>query len=266
MAKNEVKWGAILSYILIFLNSIYGLVITPFVLGTIGESEYGVYKTIGALTATISVMELGLGGTVQKFIAQFRAQKEEQKSHNFSAMSMIQAAVLAIGMAVVGAILFFTIDPTYSGSFSAAELTRAKQIYVVLVITVVIHIFENVFFGIIGGYNRFTFSNGVKLISLVIRIILYFILLPIFKNSLAIVLISLAMEIAVVAIEFVFIKKALGHKIKLYFWDKAMFKETFSYTILLFIQSLIIQFNGNIDNIVIGAAIGTSAVTVYSYK
>jgi O-antigen/teichoic acid export membrane protein len=34
---------------------------------------------------------------------------------------------------------------------------------------------------------------------------------------------------------------------------------------LLFAQSLIIQFNGNIDNIVIGAVLGASAVTVYSF-
>ena len=60
-----------LSYVLIALNSIYGLVIMPFILGTIGESEYGVYKTIGAMTSTISVMDLGIGGTMQKYIAQF---------------------------------------------------------------------------------------------------------------------------------------------------------------------------------------------------
>ena len=51
MAKNEVKWGALLSYALIALNSIYGLVIMPFILGAIGESEYGVYKTIGSMTS-----------------------------------------------------------------------------------------------------------------------------------------------------------------------------------------------------------------------
>ena len=63
MAKSEVKYGALLSYVLIIINSLYGLVITPYILSTIGESEYGVYKTIGALTASISVLELGIGGT-----------------------------------------------------------------------------------------------------------------------------------------------------------------------------------------------------------
>ena len=69
MRKNEVKIGALLSYLLIFLNSFYGLVIAPYVLGTIGNSEYGVYKTIASMTASVSVLEFGLSGTLQRYLA-----------------------------------------------------------------------------------------------------------------------------------------------------------------------------------------------------
>lgn len=265
MAKSEVKWGALLSYVLIALNSIYGLIIMPFVLGAIGESEYGVYKTIGAMTATISVMELGLGSTMQKYIAQYRAQKEEKKAYNYSAMCLIQAVVMAFAMAVVGLCLFFTLEPVYGNTFTVSEMYRAKQVYIVLVCYVVFHIFENVLFGIISGYNRFIFTNSVKLTTLISKILIYLIILPIFKNSLAIVLTMLVLEFVIIAAECVYIKFVLKHKIKLYSWDKAVFKETFLYTILLFVQSIIIQFNGNVDNMVIGAVIGTSAVTVYSF-
>lgn len=265
MAKNEVKWGAILSYILIALNSVYGLVIMPFVLGAIGESEYGVYKTIGAMTSTLSVMELGLGGTMQKFIAQYRAQKNDRKAYNFSAMCIIQAVVMAAAIIVVGAALFFTLEPTYGNSFTSAELSRAKQIYIVLVCYIVLHIFENVLFGIIAGYNRFVFSNSVKLLTLGLKIAIYLVLLPVFKNALAIVMTTLLLEFVIISMECFYIKCVLKHKVKLYEWDKAVFKETFVYTILLFVQSIIIQFNGNVDSIVIGAVIGTSAVTVYSF-
>lgn len=265
MAKNEVKWGAILSYVLIALNSVYGLVIMPFVLGAIGESEYGVYKTIGAMTSTLSVMELGLGGTMQRFIAQYRAQKDDRKAYNFSAMCIIQAAFMAAAITVVGAALFFTLEPTYGRSFTSAELIRAKQIYIVLVFYIILHIFENVLFGIIAGYNRFVFSNSVKLSTLVLKIVIYLVILPVFKNALAIVMTTLVLEFAIISMECLYIKYALKHKVKLYEWDKAVFKESFVYTILLFIQSIIIQFNGNVDSIVIGAVIGTSAVTVYSF-
>lgn len=265
MAKSEVKWGAMLSYILTIFSSVYGLIIMPFVLGTIGESEYGVYKTIGAMTATISVMELGLGGTMQRFLAQYRVQREEQKCYNFSAMCMIQAAILSTFMLVIGGCLFFTLDSTYGATFTSQELFRAKQIFLVLVWYVALHIFENVFFGIIAGYNKFIFSNTLKLLALIFKILLYFIILPIFKNAFAIVTISLVIEILIIAIEYFYVRNRLNHRIKLYFWDKAVFVESLSYTLLLFIQSLLIQFNGNVDNIVIGAFIGTASVTVYSF-
>ncbi len=265
MAKNEVKWGAILSYILIFINSLYGFVITPFVLDAIGGSEYGVYKTIGSITSTIAVMELGLGGTVQKFIAQYRAEKEKEKSYNFSGMCMIQAAVISFAMMIVGVVMFFAIEPAYQNSFTPGELIRAKQIYIILLIYVLLRIFENVFWGIIAGHNKFTFSNSMKIASILTRVLLYFVVLPIFKNAIAIVSVTLCLEIVLILVEYIYIKKKLKHKIKLYFWDKVVFKESFMYTALLFVQSLIIQFNGNVDNIVIGAVIGTQAVTLYSF-
>lgn len=265
MARNEVKWGATLSYVLIALNSIYGLVIMPFILGAIGESEYGVYKTIGAMTSTISVMELGLGGTMQKYVAQFLAQKDEKKAYNYSAMCLIQASIMGTVMLATGIALYFTLDSAYGKTFTATELVRAKQIFIILICYVVLHIYENVLFGIMAGYNRFVFSNSVKLITLLVKIGVYLIILPIVKNSLAIVITTLVLEFVMITIECIYIKQVLNHKIKLYSWDKAIFKETFKYTILLFIQSLIIQFNGNVDSIVIGAVIGTSAVTVYSF-
>ncbi len=265
MARNEVKWGALLSYALIVANSLYGLIIMPFMLGTIGQSEYGVYKTMGALTATVSVMELGLGSTMQRFLAKYRAQKDNQNCQNFSAMCFIQALILSMGMILVGVGLFFTLDATYSNTFTTAEMLRAKQIFILLIIYVAMHIFENVFFGIIAGYNRFVFTNTVKICALAGKILLFLTVLPLIRNAVTIVCISLFVEVITIITEYLYITCCLKHRIKLYFWDKAVFKESFVYTILLFVQSLIVQFNGNVDNIVIGAVIGTAAVTVYSF-
>ena len=62
--KKEVKLGALLSYILIICNSVYGMVIAPYMLSMLGNAEYGVYKTIGSLTASMVVLDLGIGGTM----------------------------------------------------------------------------------------------------------------------------------------------------------------------------------------------------------
>lgn len=264
MKLNQVKYGALLSYILIFVNSIYGLVIAPFILSTIGSSEYGVYKTIGALTATVSVLELGIGSMLQRYIARFNAEKDVKNLRNFSAMGLIQASALALVMVAVGICLFFGIDKAYGQTFTTAELSQSKRLFVIQLCYIVLHIFENALFGVISGYNRFVFANTIKLGAILLKVGLYLVVLPIFRNSLTIVLVSLIIEILIILAEFIYLRK-IGHVIHLYSWDKALFKESFVYTMMLFVQSLIIQFNGNIDNVVIGAVIGTAAVTVYSF-
>lgn len=263
--RNEVKYGALLSYFLIFANAIYSLLIAPFILGTIGESEYGVYKTIASLTASVSVLELGLGGTLQRYTAKFLAESKKQECYNFSAMGLIQAGVLSLAMLLVGIPLFLSIDPVYGATFTAVEMVRAKQLFIIQICYVAFHIFENVISGLISGYNRFVFTNGMKIFSLALKVILYLVVLPIVKNSLAIVSISLTLEFTIILMEYLYLRFALRHKIKLDHWDKKLFRESFGYTALLFIQSIIIQFNGNVDNVVIGAVIGTAAVALYSF-
>lgn len=265
MARNEVKWGAILSYILIIANALYGLAMAPFILKCVGESEYGVYKTIGSMTASLAVLDVGIGSTLQRYIAKFNALDDKKSSSNFSAMSFIQVAVLSGLTAICSVGLFFLIGNLYGNTFTELELVRSKQIFIIQAVYMVLHIFENACFGIISGYNKFTFSNLIKIIMLICKILAYVVLLPLFNNALVIVSVSLLIEVAVVVIELFYIKFVLKHSIHLYKWDKALFKESFIYTVLLFVQTIIIQFNGNIDNIVIGAVIGTSAVTIYSF-
>jgi O-antigen/teichoic acid export membrane protein len=74
---NQVKSGAVLSYLLIICNSLYGFFITPYIIGRLGDAEYGVYKSIAALAGSVMVLDVGLGNTVMRYIAKYRAANEE---------------------------------------------------------------------------------------------------------------------------------------------------------------------------------------------
>lgn len=264
MRKSEVKLGALLSYILIFGNAFYGLIVAPFLLGKMGNSEYGVYKTIAGMTAMVSVLEMGIGGTMQRFIAKMNAEGKKEESENFSAMGLIQVCILAPAMVLLGFLLYPRLENAFD-AFTAAEILRAKELFVLMILQIILHMLENFYFGVMAGYNCFIFSNGLKLVVLILRITLYFVLLPVFPNSITVVMIGLGLEVVVILTEVIYIRFGLKHKVRLRQWDKNVFRESFVYTILLFVQSLIIQFNGNVDSIVIGAVIGTAAVSLYSF-
>jgi len=262
---KDVKFGAILSYVSIFLSMTYGFFITPYILKILGNGEYGIYKSIAAMTSSIGILEFGIGKTIQRYTAQFLAQERKRDCFNFSAMGIIQALVLSAIVLIVGTVVFFSIDNVYSHTFNAGEILKAQQLYALLIFSLIIQIIENVFHGVATGYNKFIFASSVRISLLLVRIILIFALLPVFKNSVALVLITIMIQLVGFLGYYIFIKTKLKHKFKFYKWDMALFKESFAYTVLLFIQSIIMQLNGNIDNIIIGAYIGTTAVTVYSF-
>ena len=119
---GQVKIGAMISYVLIILNALYGIFVTPYLIGTLGDVEYGIYKTISSFTASLMILDLGIGGTVMRYISKYKATKSEEKIPNFLAMMFIQAFALVAVVLGAGVVIFFSIEPLYSETFTSAEI------------------------------------------------------------------------------------------------------------------------------------------------
>ncbi|MBQ8184026.1 MAG: oligosaccharide flippase family protein [Clostridia bacterium] len=266
MAKNEVKWGALLSYLLIIINSLYGFLIVPFILSSLGEAEYGVYKTISSLSSALMILDLGLGGTVMRYIAKFKSDDRKDKIQSFISMALGEGSIICAGLIIVSAVIYALIPTIYSEGLSQSEIGLAKKLFLLLAVNMVFHIIENVLNGVISGFNRFTFANGVKLIRILLRIGLLFVIFAFVKSAVALVLIDLVLTVLQIAVEFIYINVNLKTKVRLSFknWDKEIFKESFKYTLLLFITTIAAQINNNLDNVVIGAIRGAAPVAIYS--
>ena len=127
-----------------------------------------------------------------------------------------------------------------------------------------IHIIENVINGVITGVNNFLVGNGMKVLRLVFRIFLLLALLSRYHDSRVIVLVDIGVSVFVLSAELFFVVVKQKIKIKLSHWDKMVFVESGKYTALMFLQNIAIQFNGNVDTILIGALISATSVTIYS--
>lgn len=262
-----MKWGAIISYCVIIVNAIFGIFVTPFILKNIGSSAYGVYKTMGSLSSSLLILDLGIGSTLMRYIAKYRANSEDNKISPFISLMMCECAIIIPVIVLVEVFLYFQLDPLYSVSFSNEELFLAKQIFFILSLNVILNIIEHFLHGIINGYNCFLFGNGVKLAVLVARILSILILLPIFKNALLIVIINLILTLITIIIQILFITNNFHLRLEFNFnkCEKGIFKESFFYTVLIFLTTIAAQVNNNLDNVIIGAFLGADKVTVYSF-
>ena len=56
MPVNQLKAGVVLNYVVIFLNTVVGLLYTPYMLRMMGQSEYGFYSLVASLIAYLTNM------------------------------------------------------------------------------------------------------------------------------------------------------------------------------------------------------------------
>lgn len=264
MNRKQTVGGTILSYVLIVLNALYGIVLMPYIIGQIGAAEYGVYKTISSFASALMVLDLGMGSTATRFIAKFRAERKEEKIASCVKMLLVQASVLAVAAILVSVGIYASLDVIYQHGLTATEIVRAKQLFLVLAISIVLHLFENVLNGVISGYNCFLFANGIKLVRLILRIGLTVFLLQIFPNSVALVVIDVMLILLLVGLEFWYLRKRLAVKVGGGRFDKPLFLESFRYSMTVFVGALVAQISNNLDNTVIGAIKGSLTVAVYS--
>lgn len=265
--QNQIKYGALISYVLIIANALFGILVTPFILKNLGDSSYGVYKTMGSLSSSLLILDLGIGGTLMRYIAKYRANSQESKIGPFVSIVMCETGIIIPCIALVEIVLYGQLDAMYSVSFSPTELALAKDVFIILSFNILLNIVENFLNGIISGYNDFVFGNSIKLVKLMLRIVIIVLVLPITKSALFLVSLNLILAIINIAIQLVYIMT--HYRFRLVFdrskWEKGVFKESFFYTLLIFLTTIAAQVNGNLDNVIIGAFCGAERVTVYSF-
>ena len=77
MRKNELKLGAILSYMVIGLNMIVAIVYTPILTRSLGQSEYGLYSLVSSIISYLTILDLGFGNAIIIYTTRYRVKKRK---------------------------------------------------------------------------------------------------------------------------------------------------------------------------------------------
>lgn len=258
--------AGVFAYLLIIANTVSGLLLAPFILRTIGSSTYGVYSTISAFAATTCVVDLGVTQTLIRYISNYIANKKSEIEIRklCNTINVINLIVITLNF-IAAIILYFSISAIYSESFSPAEIVLSQHLFILCAIRIIISFVTNYYSGIISGYGYFAFINITKSISVILRVILLFLFIAIYKNVYIILLTDLFLSLALLVVNYSFFKKQIKLPHADGYVEKNLIVEIALYTFFLFMQNIVDQVNNNLDNIIIGALVSSTAVAIYSF-
>lgn len=264
MQINQLKSGVYLSYISLFITNITNLILTPFIIRNLGQSEYGLYMLIGAFVGYLAVLDFGLGNAVIRFVAKYRAENNKKDEENFLFSTLFIYSIISIIVVFVGTILYFNLENFFSNSLSKSEIEIAKVMFIIVVINLALTLPIKTFTGIIIAYERFVFQRLLDISRILLRAIIILILLSLGFNAIAIVLVDAILNILIMLISmgFAFIK--LKVRIRLYKINRSLLKEIFSYSSLIFISVVVDQIYWRIGHLVLGIIASTNEVAIFA--
>ncbi|MBU3188425.1 oligosaccharide flippase family protein [Clostridium bowmanii] len=264
MVNNQRRAGIVLSYISMFLSIAIGLIYVPMLLHFLGKEQYGLYQLMGSLIAYMAVMDFGLANTITRYYSRYLALKDEENQSNVLAISSIIYGVITVIVLIAGVIIYFKLGDIFKNSLTVEELAKAKQIYIIQMVNIVITIPSNIFTAVINSHERFIFIRGLSILQTVLQPFVVIAVMYYKADVIGLVIVISVFNIGTILVKIYYAMFKIRAKIKLYCWNKVLVKEMTVFSFFIFLNMVIDQIYFKTDQIILGIVAGTSVVAVYS--
>lgn len=261
---NQLKKGAFLSYLSIFITIIVALIYTPIVIRLLGQAEYGLYSLIGSIAAYLSIMDLGLGNAVVRYNARNRAIGDKRAEARLNGVFLLFYSVLGILTVLIGIILYNSIEDIFGNSLTLLEIEKAQLMILILVLNFAFSFPLAIFNSIMQAYERFVVLKVFVIVRTLLTPLVTLPLLLMGYASVTMVLITSIVNIACLLFNVYYCFKYL--KISLNFGkiDFSLLKEIIIYSMFIFLGIVVDQINWNTGQLILGVFSGTAAVAVFA--
>lgn len=259
------KVGSILSFLLIALEIVSAIFLTPFIVRKFGQAEYGVYTLVLSITSYLTLLDLGIGNSVVKFVSSYRAKKQFDELRKFEGIITVFYFAIAFVALLIGLLIVVFFPVFFSKGLNSSEIVLAQKLLFITTLNVSITLGTSGFLYTIVGYERFFVSKGLAILFLFVRIVISFICLLLGGKSLSIVVVNATVTFITRFVMIVYVLGFMKIKPTLKNIEKKQIKAVLLFSSFIFLQMLATQINSMADSILIGALVTNASLILAIY-
>ncbi len=263
MAKSELKAGVVLSYVNLLIGNLIPFIYTPLMLGILGQTEYGLYGIAHSVMGYIGLLSFGIGGTIVRYISMYRAQGDRAGEERVIGLFISTYSVIAILILAAGVTLSCNLE-FYDRSLAPDQLKKLGILVRLMTINMAVFMPFSVFSSIIIAHERFIFNNLVHIGQTVLGPCINLLLLLSGFGSVGLVLASTIMSTLSYSVYAFYVFKKLKMHIRFRGKVPGLLREILNFSGFAFLGSLVDMLYWSTDKLIIGWAVGATAVAVYN--
>lgn len=264
--KSQLKIGILLNYVNMILGNLIPIFYTPVMLSLLGQSEYGLYKLSSSVTSYLSLISLGIGSAVTRYLIKAREEEGSEAEERVLGLFMVIFQIIAIAAMVVGTVLTLNLHIWYGNSLTAAELSRMKALVFLMVCNMALSFSQSPYSAAVSAHEKFIFQQCLNIVTTCIGPLLNVVMLMLGFASIGMAVSSLVVGIVCRIAFTIYIRKSMGLRPRYRNMPTSMLKEILTFSFWIFVANVVGQLYNATDTVMMGAvpALATNGVAVYS--
>lgn len=264
MAVNQLKAGTLLSYVLIGVNILIGLLYTPFLLRMLGQSEYGLYSLAASVIAYLTVLDLGFGNAIVRYTAKFRAEGKTEEQYEMFGMFFLLYLGISLIAFVLALILAFNTDAIFAANMTATEIERMRIILILMAFNLAFTFPMSIWGSIITAYENFVFQKLVNIARTILNPAVMIVLLLMGYKAIALVVVTTCFNVATLIINCIYCRRKLHVRLRFKRFKWGFLKEVSVYSFWVFLNAITEQIYWSTGQLILGVFQGAKVVAVYA--
>ena len=262
-SKKQMSAGVVLSYLVIIVQFVTGLVYTPIVLRSLGKSQYGIYSLCTSFMGYLTIMNSGINAAYVRFYVQTKVQ-DQKKIPGLNGMFLKIFIILAFITLFGGWCVGIFSPQIFGDKISPDEYVLVKQCFFFLSINSFVNVINCVFSSIITANEKFIFAKTITLIMTVAKPIFTIPFLLRGYDCVIVIIINMCVSIVTVIVNALFCIRVFHTRFYLKERDMVLLRDIIQFSGFIVFQSIMDQLNWQIDKFILARTHGTEEISIYS--
>lgn len=264
MQVNQIRIGAVLSYVSMGLSTVISLVYTPIMVNNLGKGEYGVYSTVIPIISYLTLLSLGLGSAYVRYYSRAKVAQDKKEMAKLNGMFLITYTVLGLVLLGLGVALSLKGELVFGNKWTPDQLALGGKLLRIMSLTAALSFPFSVFESHVTIHERYLFQKILLMAKQVLNPLLTIPLLLLGFRSEAVALMSLFFTVLSGVLNIYYCFAKLRMPVSFHHYDFGLMREMVGFTVWVFIGIVVDNINWGIGQLMMNWQHGAEAAAVYN--
>jgi len=246
-----------------FGTIVIAFLLSPFLVHTLGDTRYGIWSIITALTGYMALLDLGVSSAIAKYVSKHKATDDYRSINAIFSSGIVILLLVALFLVAISPFLADLVVTAFK--FDSSLKNTVHTLVIIAAFDIAIFVASSVFFGAFYGFQRNEVTNAATLFAALVKAICCYLVLTNGFGLIAMGIVSLVAN-TLTAFLLAFLLRKIEPKVEITtkHADKSSISSVFNYSKFTFLTMLGMQLIYYSDAFVVGYFLSAAAITIYT--